>query len=129
MSIWDKDKSFAKDGPLKDWAGVNQKFILFSATMVNPKFETNLGTAIMVHLEVANLGVPDKVETVSVIGDTIGGKFFDKDDGYKSLVTDGDLPAIVETAEVASSEEAFGDAYVLRFVDVYNKTTAKEHAK
>src|ERR1700760_240139 len=80
MGIWDKDKSFAKDGPLKDWAGVGNKFILWGAEMVNPVFETNLGTAPMVHLDVSNLGAPDNHSSVSVIGDTIGGKFFDKDD-------------------------------------------------
>lgn len=129
MSIWDKDKSFAKDGPLKEWAGVGNKFILFGATMVNPTFETSIGTAPMVHLEVANLTAPDNKAEVSVIGDTIGSKFFDKDDNYESLITDGDLPAIVETAEVDSSEEAFGSAYVIRFVAPYTKATAKEFAK
>jgi hypothetical protein len=129
MSVWDKDKAFAKDGPLKEWAGIGNKFILFGVTMVNPAFETSIGTAPMIHLDVANLTAPDNHAQVSVIGDTIGGKFFDQDDEYAPLITDGDFPAIVETAEVESSEEAFGNAYVIRFVDAYNKTTAKEHAK
>lgn len=129
MGVWDKDKSFAKDGPLKDWAGVGNKFILFGVTMVNPTFETSIGTAPMMHLEVANLPAPDNKSEVSAIGDTNATKFFDKDDNWKSKVDKGDFPAIVECIEVESSEEAFGNAYVIRFVDAFTKETAKEYAK
>lgn len=127
MSIWDKDKSFAPDGQLNEFAPPETKFILHEVELVNPAFETEIGTAPMIHLTVATLKDPKTELVVSSIGDTNAAKFFDKDDKYKSKIQDGDLPAIVETRLVPASQESFSDAFVIRFVDNYTKENAKKY--
>jgi hypothetical protein len=127
MGVWDKDKAFAPDGQLNEFAPPETKFILWAAEIIDPTFETEIGTAPMMHLTVSTLKEPDKKLIVSSIGDTNANKFFDKDDDYKSRIDKGDFPAIVETRTVPASQEAFSDAFVIRFVDYFNKNTAAKY--
>jgi len=129
MSIWDKDKAFAPDGQLNEFAPAGTKFVLYSAEMIDPIFDTDIGTAPMVHLTVADLQSPDDKKVVSTIGDTNATKFFDKDSDWKSKVDDGDLPAIVETRNVPSKQESFSDAFVIRFIDIGSPAIIKKYAK
>lgn len=123
-SVWAKDKAFAPDGQLNEFAPPETKFILWHAKIIDPKFETEIGTAPMMHLTVSELQTPDTKLVVSSIGDTNANKFFDKDDNYKSKIQDGDFPAIVETRTVPASQEAFSDAFVIRFIEEYKRDTA-----
>lgn len=127
MGIWDKDKSFAPDGQLNEFAPAGRKFILHNVDLIDPLFETEIGTAPMIHLTVSTLKDPKTELVVSSIGDTNARKFFDKDDDYKSKIEKGDLPVIVETRTVSARQEGFNDAFVIRFVDLFNKETAKKY--
>lgn len=127
MGIWDKDKAFAPDGQLNQFAPPETKFVLYGVELKDANFETEIGTAPMIHLEVATLKKPDEHLVVSSIGDTNATKFFDKDNDYASKIDKDDLPAIVETRLVPSSQESFSDAFVIRFVDTYNKENAKKY--
>lgn len=134
MGVWDKDKAFAPDGQLNEFAPADSlkggtKFILYAVELIEKQFETELGTAPMIHLTVATLEAPDTKLVVSSIGDTNAGKFFDKDNDYASKIEDGDLPAIVETRVVPASQETFSDAFVIRFVEAFNKDTLKKQQK
>lgn len=133
MGIWDKDKSFAPDGQLNEFAPANEsggtKFILREVELINPLFETELGTAPMIHLTVSPLNDPKVEKVVSSIGDTNARKFFDPDDKYKSKVEKGDLPAIVETRVVPAGQQGFNDAFVIRYVDECTDEKIKEYAK
>lgn len=127
FGIWDKDKAFAPDGQLNQFAPPETKFILWGVELKDKNFETEIGTAPMVHLEVSTLKDPDKKLVVSSIGDTNASKFFDKDKDYANKVESGDLPAVVETRTVPASQESFSDAFVIRFIDVFTKETAKKY--
>jgi len=127
MGIWDKDKSFAPDGQLNEFAPAGTKFILFGVEMIDRVFETDIGTAPMIHLAVADPMDVENIKTVSSIGDTNARKFFDKDKDYESKIEKGDLPALVETRVVPAGQEGFNDAFVIRFVALWNKETAKEY--
>lgn len=131
-SVWAKDQAFAPDGQLNEFAPSSTKFILFAAEVVDPVFETEIGTAPMMHITVATLKEPGKKLVVSSIGDTNACKFFDKvvkDDEvtYVNKVAKGDFPAVVETTTVPASQDAYSDAFVIRFVDFFNKETASKY--
>lgn len=129
MGVWDKDKAFAPDGQLNEFAPPGTKFILKGAEIIDPNFETEIGTAPMMHLTVATLEEPDNDLVVSSIGDTNANKFFDKDDDYKSKVEKGDFPAIVETRSVPAKQESFSDAFVIRYVEAYSEEAVKRIKK
>lgn len=129
MGMFDKDKVFAPDGPIKDWIETGKDFILWDAEIRAEEFETELsarqikaGSASkhppMVHLKVSTLDAPTEIKVVSAIGDTIGNKVREKEDG--------DLPAIVRTEQVDSNYET--QAFVLRFVAPYKAKAAEAEA-
>lgn len=124
MSMWDKDKAFAPDGPLKEKFPAGSKLVLFGAHVQQEDFETSLGTAPMVHLEVADILTPDTHVTVSMIGDLMADRIRDPETG-DSKIGDGDLPAVVETKEVETDQPQ--KAFVLRFLDPWNDETAKKY--
>lgn len=127
-SVWAKDQAFAPDGQLNEFAPPGTKFIIKNAEIVDPVFETEIGTAPMMHLTVATLTDPDAELIVSSIGDTNANKFFDKDNDYASRLAEGDFPAIVETREVPSSQESFSNAFVIRYVDTATDENIKKYS-
>lgn len=124
--MWAKDKAFAKDGPLKEKFPAGSTFILRSAAVKVEDFETSLGTAPMVHLEVSDILEPDTNLTVSMIGENFANKIRNPET-LESLIREGDLPAIVETAEVPTDQPQ--DAFVIRFCNPLTDDTLKEAQK
>lgn len=131
-SVWAKDQAFAPDGQLNEFAPSGTKFLLWDAEIIDPLFETEIGTAPMMHITVSTLKDPKNKLVVSSIGDTNALKFFDKEEKgdsveYTNKVQKGDFPAVVETTTVPASQDAFSDAFVIRFVDFYTKETASKY--
>lgn len=123
-SMWDKDKAFAPDGPLKEKFPAGSKIVLYGAWIQQEDFETSLGTAPMVHLEVADLLSPNAKVTVSMIGDLMADRIRDPE-SKKTKIGKGDLPAVVETKLVPTDQPQ--EAFVLRFLDPWNDETAEKY--
>lgn len=125
MGMFDKDKLFAPDGPMKDWASDNTPFILwdieYRGEVPTPDGPTD--TAPIVWLTVSTPESPNSKDVVSLLGDNIKEKAESKQDG--------DLPAMCVMKHVDSS---YGDgaqkAYVLNFHGDYlpGEGKAKEKA-
>lgn len=124
MSMWDKDKAFAPDGPLKEKFPAGFKMVLYDAWVQQEDFETSLGTAPMVHLVAADILTPDEKVTVSMIGDLMADRIRDPETG-KTKIGDDDLPAVVESKEVDTDQPQ--KAFVLRFLDPWNDETREKY--
>lgn len=118
MGMFDRDKLMAPNGPLKEWAGVGNQFILWDIELKDGTIKTELGEAEICHLTVSFVDSPDNKAVCSMLGDIAKQRAEEK--------ADGDLPAIVETAMVPSKDASKQDAFVFRFVEKYEpKTRAK----
>jgi hypothetical protein len=124
MGMFDKDKVFAPDGLLKDFAPADSngsagtKFILWDCEIKDENFVTDIGTTPMTHLTVATLIDPEDKKVVSALGEPIANKVREREEG--------DLPAICQTRIVETKNEAYSDAFVIQFVESYDPTEGVE---
>lgn len=115
MGMFDKDKLFAPEGPMKDWSEDGTPFILWDIEVKETEIPTPNGptdSAPIVWLTVSTTGSPDKRDVVSMIGDNIKEK--------AEAMEPGDLPALCVTKEVDSSIEGGQKAYVLNWHGDYS---------
>lgn len=119
MGMFDKDKLFAPDGRLIDWATDDTPFILwdmeYRGDIDTPDGPTE--TAPIVWLTVSTPDNPDAKDIVSMVGDLAKQKAEAK--------ADGDLPAVVVAKHVDSSIEGGQQAYVINFYAEYEAPKAK----
>lgn len=118
MGMFDRDKLMAPNGPLKEWAGVDNEFILWDITLMDGTIPTDLGEAEICHLVVSPVDAPDNKATVSMLGDIAKRRAQEKEDG--------DLPAVCVTAMVPSKDSGKQDAFVFRFVREYEPKAARK---
>lgn len=117
MGMFDKDKVFAPDGQLEQWAELGSEFVLWDCWIQDENFEFDPtakgdeGKAAMSHLVVSKKVTPDEKKTVSSLGGVIAEKVKAKEDG--------DLPAVVRLESVPASKKGFNDAKVLRFIEPF----------
>lgn len=121
MGMFDKDKLFAPDGKMRDWAELDSPFILwdigYKGEVETPDGPTD--SAPIVWLTVSTQASPDTKNTVSMIGDIIKEK--------AEALEPGELPALCVVKEVDSSIPGGNRAFVLNYYGDY-KPSAKAKA-
>lgn len=119
MGMFDKDKVFAPDGKLDDFAEQGQEFILWDCLIQTEEFtyDEKEKPIPMAHLVVSHTNSPEDKKTVSSLSGPICNKVREKDDD--------DLPAIVRLEVVPASKDSWNDATVIKFIEAYAESKSK----
>lgn len=115
MGMFDKDKVFAPDGELGQFANLGDEFILWDCWIQTEEFEFREGEKPipMAHLKVSQKMTPEQQKVVSSLSGPICEKIGEKEDG--------DLPAVVRLLSVPAKNKEWNDAVVLQFIEAYDK--------